>query len=72
MKITIEYCHVWNYYPRAASLAEEIKRQIKDVNIEYIKSSGGVFEVLRDGNLIFSKRREGRFPEPSEILIKLV
>ena len=72
MKITIEYCHVWNYYPRAASLAQEIKIQIKEVNIEFIKSSGGVFEVLKDGSLIFSKRREGRFPDISEILTKLV
>jgi selenoprotein W-related protein len=53
-------------------LVEEIKNQIKEVNIEYIKSSGGVFEVLKDGNLIFSKRREGRFPDSSEILKKLV
>jgi selT/selW/selH-like putative selenoprotein len=53
-------------------LAEEIKRQFNEVNIDYIKSSGGVFEVLKDGNLIFSKRREGRFPDTSEILKKLV
>lgn len=26
------------------------------------------FDVLADGNLIFSKQREGRFPEHEEIL----
>jgi predicted Rdx family selenoprotein len=26
-----------------------------------------VFEVRRDGDLIFSKKRLGRFPEPGEI-----
>jgi len=26
------------------------------------------FDVLADGNLIFSKQREGRFPEREEIL----
>ena len=68
MKVTIEYCHVWNYYPHAASLAQEIKNNINDVEIEYIKSSGGVFEVEKDGKLIYSKRQTGRFPEASEII----
>jgi hypothetical protein len=27
--------------------------------------------VLADGGLIFSKRREGRFPEPQEIIDSL-
>lgn len=30
-------------------------------------SSGGVFEVTLDGELIFSKKQEGRFPEEEEI-----
>jgi selT/selW/selH-like putative selenoprotein len=36
-----------------------------------IKSSGGVFEVVKDGQLIFSKAKEGRFPQNAEILKKL-
>ena len=71
MKVSIEYCYVWNYYPRAAGLAEEIKNVVTDVKIEFIKSSGGVFEVTKDGELIFSKSREGRFPETEEIINKL-
>lgn len=35
---------------------------------ELIASSGGVFEVVADGDLIFSKRAEGRFPEEEEVL----
>jgi len=38
------------------------------VEIEYIKSSGGVFEVEKDGKLIYSKRQTGRFPESSEVI----
>ena len=71
MKVTIEFCHVWNYYPRAAGLAEELKKAVKDIDIELIKSSGGVFEVVADGNLIFSKRDSGRFPTPEEIIGQL-
>jgi len=29
------------------------------------------FDVLADGELIFSKQREGRFPEEDEILVLL-
>ncbi|MBU1706813.1 Rdx family protein [bacterium] len=36
--------------------------------VEFIKSGGGVFEVEMDGRLLFSKRKEGRFPENDEIL----
>jgi selenoprotein W-related protein len=32
-----------------------------------VKGSGGVFEVIADGELIFSKKQAGRFPAPSEI-----
>ena len=37
-----------------------------------IESKGGVFEVSRDGELIFSKKALGRFPEHEEILSALV
>lgn len=33
-----------------------------------MKSSGGVFEVAVDGQLIFSKKALGRHAEPGEIL----
>jgi len=32
-----------------------------------LPSSGGVFEVHLDGELIFSKKEVGRFPTPEEI-----
>ena len=32
-----------------------------------IPSSGGVYEVTKNNNLIFSKKNEGRFPELDEI-----
>jgi predicted Rdx family selenoprotein len=36
-----------------------------------IEGAKSQFDVLADGNLVFSKQREGRFPEPSEILAAL-
>jgi len=35
---------------------------------ELIEGAGGVFDVTIDGERIFSKRYEGRFPEPGEIV----
>jgi len=42
-----------------------MERSAKDV--ELIESSGGAFEVFRDGRLLFSKKRLGRFPTDAEI-----
>ena len=36
-----------------------------------LPSHGGRFEVTADGELIFSKLAEGRFPEEREILEKI-
>ncbi len=41
---------------------------LSNVDVKFIKSSGGVFEVEKDGILIFSKKKEGRFPEHDEII----
>ena len=36
--------------------------------IELIPSGGGVFEVSRDGELVFSKKKLGRFPRAGEVV----
>jgi selenoprotein W-related protein len=35
--------------------------------VELLASSGGVFEVVVDGRLVFSKKQLGRFPEEGEV-----
>ena len=70
MKVSIEYCTMWNYYPQAARLATEIENKYH-IKVTLIKSGGGVFQVRKDDALIFSKQATGRFPETSEIFIKL-
>ena len=35
--------------------------------VELIESSGGVFEITRDGKLLFSKKKLGRFPTDEEV-----
>jgi len=36
--------------------------------VELIKGSNGVFDVEIDGNMVYSKRYSGRFPNPGELL----
>jgi len=35
--------------------------------VKLIEGKDGVFEVVVNGNLVFSKRRIGRFPEDGEV-----
>jgi len=70
MKLEITYCVAWNYLPRAARLAAEIKKA-RGLDAELHKGSGGQFEIVLDGTLIFSKKELGRFPETPEILEKI-
>ncbi len=69
MKLSIEYCSQWNYLPRASSLASEILGKYgTDVKqLLLIPSGGGVFEIIKDNELIFSKKQLDRFPEDGEI-----
>jgi selenoprotein W-related protein len=48
-------------------LAKAIEKKC-GIKTQLIPSSGGVFEVIMDGNKIFSKKDTGRFPTNQEIL----
>ena len=65
--IQILFCPVWNYKPRAASLAASIKNA---TGIEPVITAGleGLFDIVVDGKTIFSKDKEGRFPFEEEII----
>ena len=66
MDIEIEYCGMWNYLPKAASLAAELKEsfQIEPVLNE---GGGGVFIVTVNGNIVYNKKATGRFPDVGEV-----
>lgn len=40
-------------------------------SFELLPSTGGVFEVIVDGELIFSKKELARFPQEGEIIGRL-
>jgi selenoprotein W-related protein len=48
-------------------LAAEIQAAYPDADVELVTSSGGVYEVTLDGELVFSKSQLGRHAEPGEV-----
>jgi len=51
-------------------LAEKINRELQE-KPDLIKSMGGVFEVKADGNLIYSKKVTGVFPDENAVIDSL-
>jgi selT/selW/selH-like putative selenoprotein len=51
-------------------LAAEISSAL-GVNPEIRKGSNGIFEVTRDDTVVYSKTRDARFPEASEVIAAL-
>lgn len=39
------------------------------MEVRLIPSSGGVFDVVADGRLVFSKKKAGRHAQPGEIVV---
>lgn len=72
-KLSIEYCTSWGYLPEAVGLTKFLLGTYKDdfEEIKLIPSSGGVFLVTLNDEVIYSKKETGRFPRNEEIEKKL-
>jgi selT/selW/selH-like putative selenoprotein len=55
-----------NWTPRAAGLAAELDREF-GTSTRLIRGANGDFEIVVDGELVFSKRSLGRFPDDGEV-----
>ncbi len=72
--IEIEYCTGCRWLLRAAWLAQELLSTFEaDLSAVTLKpgSEGGIFEVRLDGNELWSRKAEGRFPEAKELKQRL-
>lgn len=67
--LEIEYCTQCRWLLRAAWLAQEILTTFdSDIGrVSLVPGSGGIFEVRLNGEIIFSRKEAGRFPEAKEI-----
>ncbi len=70
VKIDIHYCVDWNYKPEAASVAEELHNAF-GVKANLVPGHNGIFDVIVDGEKVFSKLKAGRFPDPGEVTSKI-
>lgn len=68
-RVEIEYCTQCRWMLRAAWVAQELLTTFQEEigEVALIPSNGGIFEVRANGNMIWSLKNEGRFPEPKEL-----
>jgi selenoprotein W-related protein len=73
-QIEIEYCRQCRWLLRAGWMAQELLVTFEDElgGVTLVPGSGGVFEIrLRGGEIVWSRRAEGRFPEMKELKQRL-
>ena len=68
-RIEIEYCTQCRWLLRAGWTAQELLTTFTaDIGeVALVPGTGGVFEVRVDGETIWSRKTEGRFPEMKEL-----
>ena len=68
-RLEIEYCTQCRWLLRGAWMAQELlttfEKELGEVVL--IPGEGGVFEIRLEGETIFSREQEGRFPESKEL-----
>ena len=82
MEISIQYCVMWNYKPKAQSVRDEILETYPDAKVNLYGGDKGQFDVTYYkptnlpaeaamagvGILIFNKHNKNRFPNTGEIV----
>ena len=68
-RISILYCRQCRWMMRAAWLAQEVlttfSEEIGEVALQ--PGTDGVLEIRLNGDLLYSRKKEGRFPEAKEV-----
>ncbi len=68
-RVSIQYCKQCRWLLRAAWLSQELlttfSEELGEVALQ--PGEGGILEIRIDGELIFSRKEKGRFPEAKEI-----
>ncbi len=68
-RVEIQYCTHCRWLLRAAWMAQELLTTFENElgELALVPGTGGIFEVRVDGEVIFSRNQEGRFPESKEL-----
>ena len=72
-RVEIEYCTKCRWLLRAAWMAQELLTTFQDElgEVTLQPGIGGIFEIRADGETIWSRSGEGRFPEMKELKQRL-
>jgi selenoprotein W-related protein len=67
--VEIEYCTQCRWLLRAAWMAQELLTTFESElgGVCLRPGTGGIFEVRLDGEVLFSRKAAGRFPESKEL-----
>jgi selenoprotein W-related protein len=68
-RVEIRYCTQCRWILRAGWLAQELLSTFDtDLGeVALVPGTGGIFEVRVDGELVWSRKEQGRFPEAKEL-----
>ncbi|NTF06222.1 SelT/SelW/SelH family protein [Agrobacterium rubi] len=68
-RISIIYCTQCNWLLRSSWMAQELLHTFADSlgEVALIPATGGRFEILVDGNIIWERKRDGGFPGAKEL-----
>ncbi len=68
-KVEIQYCRQCRWLLRATWMAQELLTTFDEEvgGVTLIPGTGGVFEVRVNGETVWSRNAEGRFPEIKEL-----
>lgn len=64
-RLAITYCTQCNWLLRAAWMAQEVLQtfSVEMGEVSLVPGTGGIFEIILDGELIWERKRDGGFPD---------
>ncbi len=67
--VEIKYCAQCGWLARSVWMAQELLGTFGEAldGVSLVPSTGGIFEVRADGELVWSRKQMGRFPEIKEL-----
>jgi selenoprotein W-related protein len=68
-ELAITYCTQCNWLLRAAWMAQEVLStfSLEMGAVTLVPGTGGVFEIILDGELIWERKRDGGFPDVKQL-----
>lgn len=68
-RVVIHYCSQCRWLLRAGWMAQELLQTFSDelAEVALRPGTGGIFQVLANGTLVWDRKRDGGFPDAAEL-----